>query len=110
MKNVIGTFTFQGVTPNVELRAFGPLSLEFAQDGTEIGWDAPAGGMTAPDSTTIQPSEVDMEFTGTAAIYIRVPGIGGKQTFANYPLRRTLLDMMGEVRRVLRRLEPFVSR
>lgn len=72
----------------------------FAEKGTVIGWQLPAGR---------RPSKVDVQCSGTAVIQIKVSGLkGGKESPSDYPLYATMLSAIQGVRRLLRILEHFV--
>lgn len=82
---------------------------QFAKDDTVIGWEMPSNRM-APDGSIVKPSEVNIEFTGTAKILIKITRIGGNEPPSDFPLRLTLLTLIQDTRRILRLMEPFVRR
>lgn len=72
-------------------------------EGTIIGWEIPDSGPL--------PSKVDVQFSGTAAVYLKVTGVrGGKEKPFEMPLYLTMLSALEAVRRELRVLERFVIR
>jgi len=89
-----------------------PLTLQmlprdrFAKDGTVIGWGWPE--RKYPDGTIIQQAEVEMQFTATAEILVKVTRIGGNRPPDDFRLRKTMLLALSDVRRILRLMEPFV--
>ena len=80
---------------------------QFAKDGTVVRFTLPAD-LTAPDGTVVQPSEVHMEFTGTAEILIKITRIGGNEPPSDFGLHETMLMAIQDVREILRRMELFV--
>lgn len=107
VQNLIGTFTVRNSPAGARTDFI--LGHTFAQDDTIVGWEAPAN-RTAPDGTILKPSEVGLEFTGTAKILVKITRLGGNEPPSNFALRRTMLDAIGEVRRILRLMEPVVRR
>ena len=80
---------------------------QFAKDNTVVGYELPKN-RTAPDGTIVLASEVDLEFTGTAKIFIQITRVGENEPPSDFPLRLTMLSAITEVRRVLRLFERFV--
>ena len=84
-------------------------SHEFAKDNTVVGYELPENA-TDPTGTPVLASEVDMQFTGTAKIFIKVTRIGGNEPPSDFPLRLTMVQAIRNVRRTLRLFEQFVIR
>ncbi len=82
---------------------------QFAKDDTILGYELPAD-RTDPEGKVVRVSEVDMEFTGTAKIFIKITQGGRNEPPSDFPLRMTMLMAIGEVRRLIRLMEPFVRR
>jgi hypothetical protein len=86
----------------MEYVGLGRYSL--AGEGTIIGWKIPA-------DDPWQPSKVDVQFSGTAAVFFKVTGVrGGKEKPFDMHLYLTMLSALQAVRRTLRVLERFVIR
>ena len=85
------------------------LGRRFAKDKTIISRDVPDNLITS-DGTIIEPSEIHMEFTGTAKVLIKVTQGGGNQPDFNFPLQLTMLRAIEKVRGILRDMEPFIHR
>lgn len=79
---------------------------DFAGDGTIVGWEL----LASPIGAIIQPSEVNVKFTATAKILIKITRVGGNEPPSDFPLRTTMLAAIAEVRKILRLMEPFVRR
>lgn len=77
--------------------------IDFAGDGTIVGWPVPV----VPYGAIIDPSEVNMKFTATAKILIKITR-GGNEPASDFHLRTTMLAAIAEVRKILRLMEPFV--
>ncbi len=82
---------------------------EFAKDDTVVGFELPEE-RTDPDGRIVLASEVDMHFTGTAKIFIKVARIGGNKPPFDFPLILTMLLAIRNVRGILRSFEQFVIR
>jgi hypothetical protein len=80
---------------------------EFAENGAIVGWNLPLAWKTQGFP---RPSEVQMEYSATAVVHIKMPDVRGKKTIYNFPLCLTMLNAIKEVRTILRLLEPFVLR
>jgi len=93
----------------VPLDRFPLEAYEFAKDDTVIGFELPEE-RTDSDGRTVLPSEVDMHFTGTSKIFIKVARIGGNEPPSDFPLRLTMLQAIRNVRMILRTFEKFVIR
>ena len=82
---------------------------KFAKDDTVVGYELPVE-RTDPTGAIVLASEVDMQFTGTAVIFIKVTRIGGNEPPSDFPLRLTMLQAIRNVRTILRSFEQFVIR
>lgn len=82
---------------------------QFAKDNTVVGYELPEK-RTDPTGRLVLASEVDIQFTGTAKIFIKVTRIGGNEPPSDFRLRLTMLQAIGNVRTILRRFEQFVIR
>ncbi len=80
----------------------------FAKDNTQVGIDWT--GHPWPGEPNLKASEVDVQYTGTATVFIKITRIGGNEPPSEFPLRLTMLTAIQEVRRALRLLEPFAIR
>jgi hypothetical protein len=85
----------------MEYTGFGRHDL--VGEGAIIGWKIPDDGPP--------PSKVDVQFSGTATVYLKVTGVrGGKEKPFVMSLEMTMLSALEAVRRTLRFLERFVIR
>lgn len=82
---------------------------EFAKDNTVVGYTLPENS-PAPDGSQVLASEVDMKFTGTAKILVKITGVRGNEPPSDFLLQTTMLDAMLVVRGFLRSMEPCVRR
>lgn len=106
VQDIAATFYLRGTTATDLFTDFG-FKDEFAKDDTIVGFDMVAD-FPMPDGTIVQPSEVNMEFTGTAKIFIKITRVGGNEPPSDFPLRLTMLDAMNQVRWILRLMKPYV--
>ena len=106
VQNIIATVYLRGTAATDPFTDFG-FKDEFAKDDTIVGFDMVAD-FPMPDGTIVQPSEVNMEFTGTAKIFIKITRATPNEPPSDFPLQLTMLNAIGEVRRVLRLMKPFV--
>ena len=71
----------------------------FVEDRTIVGWTL-AGH--------IAPSKVNMKYSATTVVHIKVSGVRGNERPGDFPLRITMLMVIRDVRRWLRVFERFV--
>ena len=101
VRNLVADVTIRGDTGKLPHHSF--ADNEFAKDDTVIGWELPAAWRDGGP----KPCEVDMEYSGTAVIHVKVTGLRGNEPLSDFPLSLTVLGAMRDVRRMLRLLEPF---
>jgi len=78
----------------------------YMKEGTVVGWS----WKPATDMGDVRPSEVQMEYSGTAKILVQITGGGRNEPASKYELFPLMRDTIRDVRMLLRRLEPFVRR
>lgn len=78
----------------------------YLKDNTEIPCNL-VPDIPRMDGSLTKPSEVNIQFTGTAQILIRVPRIGGNQIPDNFILDDLMGTMLSDVRAILKELECF---
>jgi hypothetical protein len=103
VQNVMSEISLRGRTAPIK----GPfLTGEFAYGGTIVGFRLPpsAPGLEPP----VRPSEMQMKYSGTALIFVKITGVRGNQTPSEFPLYSTMLLCLRDVRFLLRLMEPFV--
>lgn len=105
VQGITAMFSLRGIAATAPFTEFG-FTDEFAKDGTIVGIELPTD-FPMPDGTAIQPSEVGMELTGTAKIFIKITRVTPNEPTSDFPLRLTMLNASGDVRRMLRLLEPI---
>ena len=100
VRNISAEVTARGVTVK---RTLGLQGNQFGEDGTVVGWKLPIAGL--PDN--IIPSEVDVKFSATPVVHVKITGVKGNEAPGDYPLRITLVMALDSVRFTLRYLEQF---
>ncbi len=104
VKNLVITATIRNKLEPGELQLFD--DRKFAKDNTVLSIDI--RDKHATDGKIIRPSEVDLQFIGTAKIFINMTRPGDNQPPSSFELCTTMLKLIQAVRRLLRRMEPFV--
>lgn len=101
-------FTVRGLTKPFKWHRLLAAGEQFLKDNTVIPYNFPPNGILHPDGSFVQPSDMEMHFTGTAKILVKVTRIGGNQPPDDF-LLDTIMDMaLSDVRTILTKLEFFV--
>ncbi len=105
VKNLVITATIRNKPEPGELPLFD--DRKFAKDNTTISIDI--RDKLAIDGKVIQPSELELHFTGTAVIHVKITKPDGKDPPSDFSLRQTMLAAMRRVREILHVIEPFAT-
>jgi len=103
--NVMVTLTRNGVTLSSEPHR--STVAEFLKDGAVVGIKDSAEG-DRPVRADELPTEMQMDFTGTPVIFVRLARLDGKQRErSSFKLTETMAGALRDTRRALRLLERF---
>ena len=102
------SLTCRGLDEPVRKRELLATGAQFLRDNTEFPFNIDLEGIPYPDGSYVQYDDVNMEFTGTAKIFVKVARIGGNKPSTDFSLDTLMDSMMFEVKGILKKLEFFV--
>ncbi len=109
-QNCFLDFSFPGIPKSVRFNKPLGVGLQYVKDNTVIPYRFPPDGFNLPDGSSIKPSEVDVHFTGTAKILVKVTRTEGNQPPLEMLLDSLMDTALFEVSGILNGLEQFVIR